>query len=89
MSAATKVEGHEGFLVIGQNRWGFGKTLEHAKGAFKAEGGRLTLGYTWVNFAKANGHRFVSVDQLGRVHWVGGKGDPEHTDVKPRTRKAK
>ncbi len=55
-------------LVIGQNRWGHGDTLAQAKKAFRAQGARLSDGYTVVEFA--DGQAFQGVDQLGRVHWV-------------------
>lgn len=68
-------------VVIGNHYWGVGKTLEKAKAQFRREGGRLSLGYTVLDFG--TDLEFTGVDQLGRVYWE-GDGRPVETEVKPR-----
>jgi len=54
-------------LVIGNHYWGHGKDLADAKKIFTKEGGKLSLGYTIVEFT--DGVEFDGVDQMGGVHW--------------------
>lgn len=76
-------------LVIGNNFWGHGADLAQAKKTFTNHGGRLSLGYTIVEFS--DGLKFNGVDQMGGVHWTDEKWtegetprDPKMTEVKPR-----
>lgn len=70
-------------LVIGQNRYGHADDLAAAKATFRRQGGRLSDGYTIVEFG--DGIEYAGVDQLGRVHWR-GHGEPIQRDVHPRKR---
>ena len=76
-------------LVIGNHYWGHGSDLADAKKIFTNHGGRLSLGYTIVEFT--DGIEFDGVDQMGGVHWrdkqwVEGAEvrSPKMTEVKPR-----
>lgn len=74
------------FLVIGQNYWGHGPDLATAKSNFKKQRGKLTAGYTILEFPA--GIEFAGVDSFGRVHWTISEGHedtrPIETDVPPR-----
>lgn len=66
------------FLVIGQNHWGHGPDLATAKKNFRQQRGKLTAGYTILEFPA--GIEFAGVDQIGRVHW---KFEEGHEDTQP------
>ena len=74
-------------LVIGNNVWGHAEDLKKAKQNFTAHGGRLSLGYTVVEFDE--GQRFAGVDQMGYVHWHNDDGsdrEPKSREIKARKR---
>lgn len=68
-------------VVIGNHYWGKGETLAEAKKQFRREGGRLSLGYTILDFG--TDLTFKGVDQMGRVYWE-GEGRPTDTEVPAR-----
>lgn len=68
-------------LVIGHHYWGHAAKLAEAKRNFTGQGGRLSSGYTIVDFGP--GLTFRGVDQLGRVFWD-GEGEPFTRQVAPR-----
>ena len=74
------------YLVIGQHYWGHDAELATAKANFKKQGGKLTAGYTILEFPP--GIEFAGVDVIGRVHWKISEGHedtmPIETEVKPR-----
>ena len=63
-------------VVIGQNYWGKGKTVQEAKAAWKkvSYNRRLKDGYTVVEFDAET--EFTGVDGMGRVHWRSLDGEP-------------
>lgn len=67
-------------LLIGQNRWGVGQSKEEAKKNFQGQGGKLSRGYTLVEFDEAT--RFNGVDTMGYVSWSGN--EPTVTEVPAR-----
>lgn len=73
------------YLIIGQNVWGHANNGPGAKKNFKAQGGKLSSGYTIVEFT--DGREFTGVDELGRVHWSGNLDQlpaENITDIAPR-----
>ena len=80
-------------LVIGNHYWGHGADLKEAKRIFQNQGGKLSHGYSIVEFT--DGLKFDGVNQLGQVFWKDEKWtegaevrEPKITEVKPRgTRK--
>jgi len=70
------------FVVIGQNHWGRGKTVDEAKKNFKAQSRsvRLGNGYTLLEFSEET--EFVGVDDFGRVHYKGP--EPKATEFPPK-----
>lgn len=80
-------------LVIGNHYWGHDKDLESAKKNFTSQGGKLSLGYTIVEFT--DGIEFNGVDQMGGVHWKDEKWtegteprEPKVTDIPARVSKS-
>ncbi len=55
------------FLIMGQWRYGAGKTLEQAKKNFTAQGGALTKGLTLIEFDDRT--EYHGVDQMGRFEY--------------------
>lgn len=82
------------FVVIGQNYWGKGDSLDEAKAAWKRQSGgsrKLTGGYTVIEFD--DGQEFTGVDMFGNVTWTNADGsqrDPASVrDVGPHKIAAK
>jgi hypothetical protein len=74
------------FLIMGQFRYGAGKTLEQAKKNFTAQGGSLTKGLTLIEFSGDT--EYHGVDKMGRFHYKNnGTGDAHKmTEVQPGSR---
>lgn len=72
------------YLVIGQQRYGYGETLLEAKANFKRLGGRLSEGYDLFDFVTP-GAVFHHVDGFdGTVYFDNEKPEPLHTYHAPR-----
>lgn len=78
-------------VVIGWHYWGKGKDLATAKKNWRAQGGRLSDGYTILEFDEVT--EFKGVDDFSRYHWGTTDGSdphdhaPKETDVAPRGKK--
>lgn len=69
-------------LIIGQFVYGHGETLAEAKKNFTKFGGRLSLGYSIVEFGE--NQQFEGVDGFGRYHWKGEAEPPPVREVTAR-----
>lgn len=72
------------YVVIGQNCWGADNDLSKAKRKFKAQGGRLTRGYTILEFDAQS--EFTGIDGMGYVLYRGN--EPHAVNIKPTVREA-